>query len=305
MSKRDLVILTDYERETLQSIIDRAIELKQGATPRRGEDQALAMIFTKPSTRTNVSFRMAMHRLGGTSMYLGEETLQLSRGETIGDTGKTLSRYVDIMMIRTFEHSDVEDLAAGASIPVINGLTDLCHPCQAMGDVMTIQEEVTGSLKEAKLTYIGDGNNVCHSLINAAGIFGFDLTVCAPQQFAPKDEVLKPMQERNSGIEVTTDPQAAVSGADAIYTDVWVSMGDEDEAEQRYETFGPYQVNSSLLEQAKEKCIVLHCLPANRGEELTDEVMDGPHSRIFEQAENRMHSQQAILEYLLGTVTTD
>lgn len=302
MSKRDLIILTDYERQPLRRMVDRALELKNGARPRRGQDKALSMIFTKPSTRTNVSFRMAMHRLGGTSMYLGEDTLQLSRGETLGDTGETLSHYVDIIMIRTFKHADVEALAEGAYVPVINGLTDLCHPCQAMGDVMTLQEYTKPELEETSLTYIGDGNNVCHSLINAAGIFGFELTVCAPEQFAPEDKILEPMQEKNSKIEVTTDPQAAVEGADAIYTDVWVSMGDEAEADERYETFSPYQVNSELLSRAKDDCIVMHCLPANRGEELTDEVMDGPHSRIFEQAENRMHSQQAILEYLLGTV---
>ena len=302
MSKRDFVILTDYDKQTLSSIVDRAIEMKSGAKPRRGEDKALAMIFTKPSTRTNVSFRMAMHRLGGTSMYLGQETLQLSRGETIGDTGKTLARYVDIIMIRTFDHQDVVDLAAGSSVPVINGLTDLCHPCQAMGDVMTLKESLDGSLEDAKLTYIGDGNKVCHSLIHAAGIFGFSLTVSAPEQFAPDSDVLKPMQDRNSNIVVDSDPVSAVQGADAIYTDVWVSMGDEDEADKRYEIFGDYQVNSELLSQAKDSCIVMHCLPANRGEELTDAVMDGEQSRVFEQAENRMHSQQAILEYLLGTI---
>ncbi len=302
MSKKDFVILTDYDRKTLEEIIQRARELKGGAQPQRGKDKALAMIFTKPSTRTNVSFRMAMHRLGGTSMYLGNETLQLSRGETIEDTGRTLARYVDIVMIRTFDHVDVENLAAGSTVPVINGLTDLCHPCQAMGDVLTLVESIDCELSEAKLTYIGDGNNVCHSLINAAGIFGFKLTVCAPPQFAPSPAIVRPMQEKNPSIEVVSDPQSAVVGADAIYTDVWVSMGDEEEAEQRYQTFGDYQVNSQLLQQAKDSCIVLHCLPANRGEELTDEVMDGPRSRIFDQAENRMHSQQAILEYLLGTV---
>ncbi|MFP4686495.1 MAG: ornithine carbamoyltransferase [bacterium] len=302
MSKQDFVDLTDYQPQVLKEIINRSMELKSGAPPRRGKDKALAMIFTKPSTRTNVSFRMAMHRLGGTSMYLGQETLQLSRGETMGDTAKTLSRYVDVIMIRTFSHQDVIDLAAGASAPVINGLTDLLHPCQAMGDVLTLTEEKGDNYENLKMAYLGDGNNVCHSLINAAGLFGFELTISAPEQFAPDDKVLKPMQKRNPGIVVEPDPVAAVENADALYTDVWVSMGDEEEEELRRSTFEPYQVNNELLSHAKDDAIVLHCLPANRGEELTDEVMDGPQSRVFDQAENRMHSQQAILEYLLGTV---
>lgn len=301
MSKRNFLDLRDYKPETLEEIVNRGIELKTGAQPRRGEDKALAMIFTKPSTRTNVSFRMAMHRLGGISMYLGKETLQLSRGETMGDTARTLARYVDTIMIRTYSHQDVLDLAEGSSVPVINGLTDLLHPCQAMGDVMTLVEEKGDDFENLKMAYLGDGNNVCHSLINAAGMFGFNLTVSAPEQFAPNDEILKPMQKRNSNIEVTTDPVAAVDGADAIYTDVWVSMGDEDEEELRRKNFEPYQVNNELLSHADNECMVMHCLPANRGEELTDDVMDGPQSRVFPQAENRMHSQQAILEYLLGT----
>ncbi len=302
MMKRDFVDLTDYTPEVLTSIIDRSIELKSGARQLCGKDKALAMIFTKPSTRTNVSFRMAMHRLEGTSMYLGQETLQLSRGETMGDTAKTLSRYVDIIMIRTFSHQDVVDLAAGASVPVINGLTDLLHPCQAMGDVLTLTEEKGSNYEDLKMVYLGDGNNVCHSLINAAGLFGFELTISAPEQFAPDDKVLKPMQKRNPGIMVEPDPIAAVENADALYTDVWVSMGDEDEEELRRSTFEPYQINNELLSHAKDDAIVLHCLPANRGEELTDAVMDGPQSKVFNQAENRMHSQQAIVEYLLGTV---
>ena len=299
MSKRDFLDLRDYEPETLKQIVNRGIELKSGAQPECEQDKALAMIFTKPSTRTNVSFRMAMHRLDGTSMYLGKETLQLSRGETMGDTARTLARYVDAVMIRTYSHQDVLDLAEGSSVPVINGLTDLLHPCQAMGDVMTLVEEKGDDFGNLKMAYLGDGNNVCHSLINAAGMFGFELTVSAPEQFAPADEILEPMQKRNPNIEVTTDPVAAVRGADAIYTDVWVSMGDEDEEELRRQTFEPYQVNNELLSSADEECIVMHCLPANRGEELTDAVMDGPQSRVFTQAENRMHSQQAILEYLL------
>ncbi|MDA3792039.1 MAG: ornithine carbamoyltransferase [Elusimicrobia bacterium] len=291
--------LRDYNKESLVGLVRRAIELKNGKKPKIKPGKILAMIFTKPSTRTNVSFHVAMQKLKGDALYLGSNALQLSRGETMGDTAKTLSRYVDAVMIRTFSHRDVLDLAAASSVPVINGLTDLLHPCQGLGDVMTITEHKGYDYDNIKVAFIGDGNNVCNSIINAAGIFGFKLTVASPKGFEPKKSILNLMQEKNKDINVTNDPTVAVKDADVIYTDVWVSMGDEEEEEQRREKFGRFQVNSTLLEKAKKDAIVMHCLPANRGEEVTDEVMDGPNSAIFDQAENRLHSQEAVLEYLL------
>jgi len=298
MSKKDFIALSDYDFETLEKLVNRAIELKAGAAPETELGRVLAMIFTKPSTRTNISFFMAMKRLGGDALYLGSEALQISRGETIRDTAKTISRYVDAIMIRTYSHDDVVNMGKAAEVPVINGLTDLLHPCQAMGDVMTFAEAKGTDYKNLKMTYIGDGNNVCNSLINAAGIFGFSFTAAVPQGYEPDPQILEKMQSRNKNIFVINDPEKAVEGADALYTDVWVSMGDEAEESQRKNIFGKYRVNSELLSRAKSDAIVMHCLPAHRGEEITDEVMDGPQAYIFEQAENRMHIQEAILEYL-------
>ncbi len=299
MTKKDFITLTDYKAETLVKIIKRAIEFKKGSHPScEAGGKVLAMIFTKPSTRTNVSFFVAMQRLGGQAMYLGSEALQLSRGETIGDTAKTLSRYVDAVIIRTFSHFDAVALSESASVPVINGLTDLLHPCQALGDVMTICEKKGFDFNKIKMVYIGDGNNVCNSLINAAGVLGFKLTVASPEGFEPSEDVFEKMEKINPDIRLEKDPHTAVSDADVIYTDVWVSMGDEDEEEIRKKTFSKYQVNKSLVSKAKKDFIVMHCLPANRGEEITDEIMDGKNSAIFDQAENRLHIQQALLEYL-------
>ncbi|MEA3506630.1 MAG: ornithine carbamoyltransferase [Elusimicrobiota bacterium] len=291
--------LRDYNKDELVGLVKRAIELKKGKKPKIKAGKVLAMIFTKPSTRTNVSFHMAMKKLKGDALYLGSEALQLSRGETMGDTAQTLSRYVDAVMIRTFSHRDVLDLAAAATVPVINGLTDILHPCQGLGDLMTITEKKGYEYENMKVAFIGDGNNVCNSIINAAGIFGFKLTVASPEGFEPKESIVAPMKEKNKDIIITNDPDEAAGGADTIYTDVWVSMGDEAEEDKRKEKFGRFQVNSHLLAKAKNDAIVMHCLPANRGEEITDEVMDGPNSAIFDQAENRLHSQEAVLEYLL------
>lgn len=297
--KKDFIDLAKYDKVTLSAIVERAIELKKGASPIKMAKKSLAMIFTKPSTRTNVSFQRAIQRLGGEAIYLGSDAMQLSRGESIGDTARTLSRYVDAIMIRTYAHSDVIELARSASVPVINGLTDLLHPCQALGDVMSLRESFSEDYENMKLAYIGDGNNVCNSLINAAGVFGFHFSAALPEGYEPDEQILKNMQQKNLNIQVLTDPAEAVRGADAIYTDVWVSMGDDREAEKRKEIFRAYQVNPELLNHAKPSTIVLHCLPAHRGEEITDEVIDGPQSYIFDQAENRMHIQQSILEYLL------
>lgn len=295
----NLIDLRNHGKDYLTGLLKRGIELKKGTSSVAGEDKNLAMIFTKPSTRTNVSFHIAMKNLGGDALYLGSETLQLSRGETIYDTAKTLSGYVDAIMIRTYSHQDVIDMGDAADVPVINGLTDLLHPCQAMGDVMSIAETKGFNFEDVKVAFIGDGNNVCNSLINAAGIFGFELSVASPENFEPGDEIVSPAQEKNSNIKIFNDPVKASKNADAVYTDVWVSMGDEQEQTQRLEKFSSYKVDQDLLEKADSDVIVMHCLPAHRGEEITDAVMDGEHSYVFQQAENRMHIQQAILEDLL------
>jgi len=297
--KKDFIALTDYDKETLIQLVKRGIELKSGAVPRVEPGKALALIFTKASTRTNVSFQRAIQKLGGYPIYLGADSLQLSRGETIGDTAKTLSGYVDAIMIRTYSHKDVLELAKNATVPVINGLTDLLHPCQALGDVMSIVEKKGYQFDKIKLAFIGDGNNVCNSLINAAGLFGFTMSIACPAGYKPKPAILDPMVKKNPRITIVEDPKEAVKDAEAIYTDVWVSMGDEAQAAERKKNFMKYQVNSELLKHAKSDVMVMHCLPAKRGEEITDEVIDGKHSYVFEQAENRMHIQEAILEYLL------
>lgn len=299
MKQKDFIDLSDYDKDTLEKLVKRAIELKKGAISEKGKDKALALIFTKASTRTNVSFQRAIQRLGGHSIYLGADSLQLSRGETIEDTAKTLSKYVDAIMIRTYDHQDAVDLAAGASVPVINGLTDYLHPCQALCDVMTIREVKGDKYEDIKVVYIGDGNNVCNSLINAAGIFGFKFAAVVPAGYEPNASILAQMKQNNNNINVINDPEEAVIDADVIYTDVWVSMGDEKEATERKNKFMKYQVNTELISKAKSDVMIMHCLPAHRGEEISAEVIDGKHSYVFDQAENRMHIQQAILEFLL------
>ncbi len=298
MKKKDFISLADYSRRELETLVKRALELKGGASPEAGKNKVLAMIFRKPSTRTNVSFFMAMKRLGGDALYLGNEALQLSRGETIEDTARVISGYVDAIMIRTFEHSDVLAMAGSAGVPVINGLTDYLHPCQALGDVMSLKEAKGGDLRKIKLAYVGDGNNVCNSLISAAGIFGFSFSAAVPEGYEPSSEIIEKARAENKNIELTDNPSDAVKEADAVYTDVWVSMGDESERRSRKNVFRKYRVDSSLISGARADAVVMHCLPAHRGEEITDEVMNSGQSYIFQQAENRMYIQQAIMEYL-------
>ena len=300
--KRDFIALTDHNKETLERLVKRGVELKSGKKPESGSGKVLAMILNKPSTRTSVSFQVAMYRLGGTAIFLGSESLQMSRGETVADTAKTLSRYVDAIMIRTYNHQDAVELAAAASVPVINGLTDLLHPCQALGDVMSLTELKGNRYGDLHMAYIGDGNNVCNSLINAAGIFGFKFTAAVPEGYEPDPLITEQMQARNPQIKIVRDPDEAACGADAVYTDVWVSMGDEGEGNVRNEIFKKYKVDMSLLKRAKPDVMVMHCLPAHRGEEISPEVIDGPHSYVFDQAENRLHIQEAILEFLVKTV---
>jgi len=304
---RHLLSLQQYNKKELMLIFETAAALQdimaRGVPFQPLQGKTLGMIFTKNSTRTRVSFEVAIYQLGGYGLYLGGQELQLARGETIGDTARVLSRYLDAIMIRTYSHAEVEELAANATIPVINGLTDRFHPCQALADFYTIYQK-KGRLEGLKLAFVGDGNNnVTHSLLLGAAKLGVDIHVAAPAGYEPEGDILalarQEAQNSGSAVVVGTDPVAAVTGADAVYTDVWTSMGKEKEAEERRRTLAPYQVNSTLMAAAKPDAIFLHCLPAIRGEEVTNEVMDGPHSAVFDQAENRLHVQKAVLGLLI------
>lgn len=265
--------------------------------------KTLAMVFQKASTRTRVSFEVGIYQLGGTALYLSASDLQLKRGETISDTARTLSRYVDGIMARTYAHQDVVDLATYGDVPVINGLTDLNHPCQAMTDYFTIYEK-KGHLAGLKLAYVGDGNNMCHSLLGGGALAGMHVVAACPKGYEPDGEYVEKARAiaRLTGarIEVTNDPSEAVEKADVIYTDVWASMGQEQEHQKRLEAFKGYQVDATLTRNAKDDYIFMHCLPAHRGEEVAAEILDGPHSVVFDQAENRLHVQKAIMALLMA-----
>lgn len=302
----DFLTLANFSSEVIKELLQEAKKLKtshllgEGTNVLKGK--ILGLIFDKPSTRTRVSFEAGMLQLGGQALYLNGQDLQLGRGEPISDTAKVLSHYVDALMIRTFSHRTVEELAEHATIPVINGLTDLYHPCQALADLLTIQEE-KGRLEGIKMAYVGDGNNVAHSLMVAAGKMGMDLTVATPKGYEPAAEILEISQsfakESGGSIKMTHDPKEAVLGTDVIYTDVWTSMGQEAENEQRLKDFQLFQVNEELVKGAKKDFIFLHCLPAHRGEEVTTDVIDGDSSHVFQQAGNRLHVQKALLVEIL------
>jgi len=303
--KRDFLSLATYERNELEKIINLASRLKArrevGAEKLRGK--TLGMIFQKPSTRTRVSFEVAMNQLGGRAIYLGWNDLQLGRGETIADTAKALSRYVDAIVARVNRHEDIEELARNASVPVINGLSDRFHPCQALADLLTINEKM-GRLEDVKVAFVGDATNVCNSLMIGCVKMGADISVAGPKEYQPKKDIvdiaIKSAKDRGSQIIVTADPFEAVKGADIVYTDTFVSMGLEAEKEKRLRVFIPkYQVTKKLLESTGKKTYFMHCLPAHRGEEVTAEVIDGKSSIVWDQAENRMHAQKALLIYLL------
>jgi ornithine carbamoyltransferase len=306
MIKKDCVSIMDVANE-LTGIIEKAIELKKqcysGEYHSPLKNKTLAMIFEKPSTRTRVSFEVGMTQLGGYALNLARTDIQLGRGETIADTGKVLSRYVDIIMYRAFEHEMVLALAKNATVPVINGLDKLEHPCQTLADLMTIKEK-KNTYKGLKLVYVGDGNNVCNSLMLGAAILGMDMVVSCPDGFQPDKALYEKALEiaggNNCKLEQLSDVNKAVEDADVIYTDTWVSMGDDDEAEQRLSKFQSYQVNEELVKSAKEDYLFMHCLPAHRGQEVTAGIMDGPNSVILDQAENRMHAQKALILFLLG-----
>jgi len=301
--QKDLLCLYDLTGADFDLIFERAADLK--ARHKRGElyhplsGKTLGMIFEKPSTRTRVSFEAGMFQLGGHAMYLRWTDTQLGRGESIYDTAKVLSRYLDAIMIRTFAQSTVEDLARDADVPVINGLTDMYHPCQILADLLTVIER-RGSVSGMKAVYIGDGNNIAHSWINAALRLCFDLILACPTGHEPDRGVLeRACSEASSRISVISDPFEAVRDADVISTDTWVSMGQEKQYRERIKAFSSYQLNERLLAASKKDVMVMHCLPAHRGEEITDAVMDGPNSAVFDQAENRLHVQKAILEILM------
>ena len=299
--KKDFLTLRDISLKELNLILKRSAEFKAGkdATKCPLIGKSIGLLFEKASTRTRVSLEVGIYQLGGNTVYMNPKEIQIGRGETIHDTAKVLSRYLDAVVIRTYSHDTLVQFASYASIPVINGLSDLHHPCQALADFMTILEK-KGRFRGIRLAYVGDGNNVTNSLIEAASLTGIDIAVACPQGYEPDSIILKEAQASSKGsITTSRDPFAAVSLADVVYTDVWVSMGQEKEASKKKKKFKDYQVNSTLLARAKKDAVVLHCMPAHRGEEITDEIIDGPQSAVLDQAENRLHTQKALLEFLL------
>ena len=299
---RDLLSIADLTKTELHDLLELAAQLKAGTKEPKCVNKVLGLVFSKASTRTRVSFSVAMYHLGGQVLDLNAGVTQVSRGEPTIDTARVLDRYLDVVAIRTFEQTEIEEFAQYAEIPVINALTDLEHPCQILADLLTLQEAF-GTLKNLTMTYLGDGNNVAHSLMLGCALAGVNIRVATPEGFAPDSAVIeqtKALSEGNSEVMITTDVKAAVQGSHALYTDVWASMGEESEAESRIPKFQPYQINQTLLNMADDQAIVLHCLPAHRGEEITHEVMEGAQSRIWDQAENRLHAQKALLAAILG-----
>lgn len=306
MKQKHLISLKDYSRQEIEEIFTLAEKVKAApqdyAQALRGK--SLAMIFQKPSTRTRVSFEAGMFQLGGVAFYLGGEAIQLQRGEPVADTARILSRYVNGIMARVYSHQDILDLARHGTVPVINGLSDLLHPCQALADYFTLREK-KGKLADLKVAYVGDGNNVCHELMFGAVKLGFRLSVATPAAYPPNPLVIKSaareaLKFKTPSPELLNDPARAVADADVIYTDVWTSMGQEKEKAARLEAFKGFQVDAKLMVRAKPDALFLHCLPAHRGEEVAADVIDGPQSAVFDQAENRLHVQKAVLILLLG-----
>jgi ornithine carbamoyltransferase len=299
MGKRDFLSFSDLTREECLALLDTAMRMKLGAyTDRPLTGQTLALIFAKSSTRTRVSFEVGARQLGAEALFLSTNDIQLGRGEPIRDTARVLSRYVDGIMIRTFAQRDVEELARYADVPIINGLTDLLHPCQLLADLLTVRE-VFGGFDGSVVAWIGDGNNMANSWIEAAGLLGFELRLACPEGYEP-DRATYDANARRTRLLMTEDPAEAVAGAHVVNTDVWASMGQEAETEARRMAFAGYCVDDTLLAGAASDAIVLHCLPAHRGEEITDAVLEGPRSRIWDEAENRLHAQKALMAMLMG-----
>ena len=299
MSIKHFLTLDSLNRKELEAIINRALELKAQTKRRKFEttlnNRVLGMIFEKSSTRTRVSFETGMTQLGGHAIYLAPTGSQIGRGEPLKDTARVLSKMVDCIMLRTFEHEKLEEFSSYSDVPVINGLSDSFHPCQLLADLLTYIE-ARGSIENKNVVWLGDGNNMCHSYMNAARIFNFQLIVSCPKEFVPNSKIFE-SSKRNTSIE--HDPYKAVDGADLIVTDVWASMGKEDEQKDRKEKFMKYQVNSEIMSCAKDNALFMHCLPAHRGEEVTEDVLEGSQSIVWEEAGNRLHSQKALLEFLL------
>ncbi len=303
LAGRDCLTLAEFEPSEVGLILDEAAKIKalrRSRIPFRPLfGKTLAMVFQKPSNRTRVSFEVGMYQLGGHALSLSPQEIQMGQRETPSDTGRVLARYIDAIMARVFSHEEVEELARAAEVPVINGLSDLHHPCQALADLLTIREEL-GALESVKVAYFGDGNNVAHSLALGCALTGAQLTIAHPEDHAPDPGVVELAAKLGAAPTLTEDPLEGAAGARVVYTDVWASMGQEAETEERKEKFAPYQVNEELMSHAVPDAIFLHCLPAHRGEEVTAEVIDGPKSRVFDQAENRLHAQKALLYLLLA-----
>ncbi|MFA5060204.1 MAG: ornithine carbamoyltransferase [Candidatus Omnitrophota bacterium] len=303
--KRDLIAVQDLSTEELKQIFSLSKDVKQNKEKFSGflKGKTIAMVFQKPSNRTRVSFEVGVWQLGGNCVYLGPEEINLGKRESTSDVAKTLSRYVGGIVARTFSHQDVIDLAKFASVPVINGLSDLAHPCQALADIFSIEEKF-GDVKGLTLAYVGDGNNVCNSLIFGCALMGMNISIASPKGYEPNAAYVKSAKrfsdKNGSAIEVSNDPQKTVKDADVIYADTWVSMGQEAESKKRLKDFDGFQIDAKLAGKAKKNYIFMHCLPAHRGQEVTDDIIDGKHSIIFDQAENRMHVQKAVLMFLLG-----
>ena len=302
--KKDLLSLYDLESRDFQEIFKKSAELKkmlrEGIPHARLAGKTLGMIFDKSSTRTRLSFEVGMYQLGGLAIYLNSRDIQLARGESVEDTARVVSRYLDGLIIRTFGQSVVEEFARYATVPIINGLTDLLHPCQILGDLFTICEK-KGRLEGLRIAYVGDGNNIANTWVEASARLPIILTLACPAGYDPDAGILgRATKDAPAGIHLFREPREAVNGADVVYTDVWASMGQEEQKEARAMAFKTYQVNGTLMGHAKADAIVMHCLPAHRGEEITAEVMDGPHSVVVDQAENRLHVQKAIMEILMG-----
>ena len=301
--QKDFLALTDWKRSELEQVFELTRELKEkqkrGEPHRLLEGKTLAMLFEKSSTRTRVSFEVGMFQLGGHALFLSSGTTQMGRGEPIKDTGRVMSRYCDGIMIRTFSQQLVEELAEWSDVPVINGLTDMYHPCQLMADLFTVIEQKGAGFDKLTYCWIGDGNNMANSWINAAAVFGFELRVATPDGYRPNAEVVARAKKLGAKVTYTSDPFAAARGAHVLNTDVWASMGQEAEQQEREKAFAGFQINDDLVATADPDCIVLHCLPAHRDEEITDSVIEGPHSVVFDEAENRMHVQKAIMATLM------
>lgn len=304
MKKKDFLTVMDFDRAELERLFQLAAEIKANPEKYSGslEGKTLGMIFQKPSTRTRVSFEVGIYQLGGLGLYFSAADLQIGRGETIADTARVLSRYLSAIVARVYGHDQIEELARHAAVPVINGLSDAHHPCQALADYFTLREK-KGKLRGLKLAYVGDGNNVAHSLIEGAARLGVNISLATPPGYRPNREIVDKAsvdaRANGSAIELVESPEQAVEGADAVYTDVWVSMGQEKEQEARVRAFAGFQVNEQLMARAKPDAIFLHCLPAHRGWEVTDQVIDSERSAVWDQAENRLHTQKALLLTLL------